>query len=287
MILATSEFDQACLRRASPSPDGRKVSTGTFQLERDRERERLKNVKIGEEILKKDLPDIKSSAEKENPTKFIKIVIQAKPAEKRDFEMSSSESSSSSTSRSSSSSSLGAEWKEDCLEIEEIPESPTECHPPSLEVDQEDSSWSPSPCQGVSSEPGNVNLQKIEFLQPSTTFLTETGDVRAEEPFDCRQQEEDETPQEYPIQNLRNRAQRQGQLLQPIFKKTFNQRENVSEPNVVEDDPKKPSPIPVGSLSLGPFFSQPFKPVQVRTVIVKPIARCTFTNRSQGPAMAG
>ena len=235
--------------------------------------------------MKKDLPDIKSSAEKENPTKFIKIVIQAKPAEKRDFEMSSSESSSSSTSRSSSSSSLGAGWKENCLEIEEIPESPTECHPPSLEAHQEDSSWSPSPCQGVSSEPGNVNLQKIEFLQPSTTFLTETGDVRAEEPFDCRQQEEDETPQEYPIQNLRNRAQRQGQLLQPIFKKTFNQRENVSEPNVV--DPKKPSPIPVGSLSLGPFFSQPFKPVQVRIVIVKPIARCTFTNRSQGPAMAG
>ena len=237
--------------------------------------------------MKKDLPDIKSSAEKENPTKFIKIVIQAKPAEKRDFEMSSSESSSSSTSRSSSSSSLGAEWKENCLEIEEIPESPTECHPPSLEVDQEDSSWSPSPCQGVSSEPGNVNLQKIEFLQPSTTFLTETGDVRAEEPFDCRQQEEDETPQEYPIQNFRNRAQRQGQLLQPIFKKTFNQRENVSEPNVVEGDPKKPSPIPVGSLSLGPFFSQPFKPVQVRIVIVKPIARCTFTNRSQDSAMAG
>ena len=77
---------------------GRKVSTGTFELEKDRERERLKNVKLGEEILNKDLPDIKNSAK--SPTKFIKIVIQAKPAERIDQEVSSSASSSSSSSTS-------------------------------------------------------------------------------------------------------------------------------------------------------------------------------------------
>ena len=67
---------------------GRKVSTGTFELEKDRERERLKNVKLGEEVLNKDVPDIKNSAK--SPTKFIKIVIQAKPAERIDQEEASS-----------------------------------------------------------------------------------------------------------------------------------------------------------------------------------------------------
>jgi len=266
---------QARLRRASPSPVGRKVSTGTFELERDQERERLKNVKIGEEILKKDLPDVRSSAEKESPTKFIKIVIQAKPAEKKDLEMSSSESSSSSsTSRSSSSSSLAAEWKENCLEIEEMPESPTECQSPVLEVPQE-GSWSPSPCQEIPIKEGNVKLPKVEFLQPSTVFLTETGDGVVEEPFDSYQQEEDTTPVEYPIQNFRNRAQRQEQPLQPIFKKTFvplkiqNQKENVKEPAVskAEAGPSeqiKQSPNLMDCQAMGPFFSQPFKPVQVQ-----------------------
>ena len=268
------------MRRASPSPVGRKVSTGTFELERDQERERLKNVKIGEEILKKDLPDVRSSAEKESPTKFIKIVIQAKPAEKKDLEMSSSESSSSSsTSRSSSSSSLAAEWKENCLEIEEMPESPTECQSPVLEVPQE-GSWSPSPCQEMPIQEGNVKLPKVEFLQPSTVFLTETGDGVVEEPFDSYQQEEDTTPVEYPIQNFRNRAQRQEQPLQPIFKKTFvplkiqNQKENVKEPAVskAEAGPSeriKQSPNLMDCQAMGPFFSQPFKPVQVKAAIGK------------------
>merc|ERR1711974_568881 len=233
-------------------------------------RERLKNVKIGEEILKKDLPDVKSSAEKASPTKFIKIVIQAKPAEKKDWEMSSSESSSSSTSRSSSSSSLAAEWKENCLEIEEMPESPTECQSPAVEVPQGES-WSPSPCQEIPIKDGNVKLAKVDFLQPSTVFLTETGDGMVEEPFDSHQEEEDTSPMEYPIQNFRNRAQRQEQPLQPIFKKTFSplkmqtQKENVAEPDVskveaIPSEPVKQSPNLMDCHAMGPFFSQPFKP---------------------------
>jgi len=276
---------QARLRKASPSPVGRKVSTGTFELERDQERERLKNVKVGEEILKKDLPDVKSSAEKGSPTKFIKIVIQAKPAEKKDWETSSSESSSSSTSRSSSSSSLAAEWRENCLEIEEMPESPTECQSPALEVpngdssllhpipinaskDQEDS-WSPSPCKEMPLEEENEKLQKVEFLQPSTVFLTETEDGMVEEPLDYQQQEEDRS--EYPIQNFRNRAQRQEQPLQPIFKKTFGpmkvqqRKENKTEPKRSPIEPVlQSSNLMDCSQSMGPFFSQPFKPVQVQ-----------------------
>jgi len=280
---------QARLQKASPSPVGRKVSTGTFELERDLERERLKNVKVGEEILKKDLPDVRSSAEKGSPTKFIKIVIQAKPAEKKDWETSSSESSSSSssTSRSSSSSSLAAEWRENCLEIEEMPESPTECMSPALEVPHGDSSflhpipinvskaqedsWSPSPCKEMPSEEENVKLQKVEFLQPSTVFLTETEDGMVEEPFDSDHKEE--ATSEYPIQNFRNRAQRQEQPLQPIFKKAFgsmkfqqHQKANEIKPEgSPSDEPvKQSSNLMDCSQSMGPFFSQPFKPVQVQ-----------------------
>jgi len=277
---------QARLRKASPSPVGRKVSTGTFELEKDHERDRLKNVKVGQEILKKDLPDVKISAEKGSPTKFIKIVIQAKPAEKKDWETSSSESSSSSsTSRSSSSSSLAAEWRESCLEIEEMPESPTECMSPASEVHNEDSlmlypipmnvskaqedSWSPSPCKEMPSEEESVKLQKVEFLQPSTIFLTETEDGRVEEPLDSQNKEEDRS--EYPIQNFRNRAQRQEQPLQPIFKKTFgplkvqHQKENEMKLEGVPSEPVKQSlNLMDCSQSMGPFFSQPFKPVQVQ-----------------------
>ena len=278
------------MRKASPSPVGRKVSTGTFELERDQERERLKNVKIGEEILKKDLPEVKSSSTKDSPTKFIKIVIQAKPAEKKDWEMSSSESSSSSTSRSSSSSSLAAEWKENCLEIEEMPESPTECQSPALEVPQGDS-WSPSPCQETPSKQGNVDLPKVEFLQPSTVFLTETEDGVVEEPFDSQRQEEDATAAEYPIQNFRNRAQRQEQPLQPIFRKTFSplkvqsQKEDVSKAEASPSESTiKQSPNLMDCQAMGPFFSQPFKPVQVRTAIgrfsiMRTIIRCSNGER--------
>jgi len=261
---------QARLRKASPSPVGRKVSTGTFELEKNEERERLKNVRIGEQILKKDLPDVKSSASKESPTKFIKIVIQAKPAEKKDWEMSSSESSSSSTSRSSSSSSLAAEWKENCLEIEEMPESPTECQSPALEVPQGDS-WSPSPCQEIPGPSKQGNLPKVEFLQPSTVFLTETEDGVVEEPFDSQRQEEDATAAEYPIQNFRNRAQRQEKPLQPIFKKTFSplkvqpHKEDKSRTEASGSEPTiKQSPNLMDCQAMGPFFSQPFKPVQVQ-----------------------
>jgi len=289
---------QARLQKASPSPVGRKVSTGTFELERDQERERLKNVKVGEEILQKDLPDVKSLAEKGSPTKFIKIVIQAKPAEKKDWETSSSESSSSSsTSRSSSSSSLAAEWRENCLEIEEMPESPTECISPAFEVPQGDSSmlypvpidevpqgdsssmlypipmnvpkgqedsWSPSPCKEMPSEQENM---KVEFLQPSTVFLTEAEDGRVEEPLDSQHKEEDRS--EYPIQNFRNRAQRQEQPLQPIFKKTFSPMK-VQQHQKEKEMKGGPSDEPVKqnrmdcTQSMGPFFSQPFKPVQVQ-----------------------
>ena len=246
-------------------------------------------MKVGEEILKKDLPDVRSSAEKGSPTKFIKIVIQAKPAEKKDWETSSSESSSSSssTSRSSSSSSLAAEWRENCLEIEEMPESPTECMSPALEVPHGDSSflhpipinvskaqedsWSPSLCKEIPSEEENVKLQKVEFLQPSTVFLTETEDGMVEEPLDSEHKEE--ATSEYPIQNFRNRAQRQEQPLQQIFKKTFgpmkfqqHQKANDMKPGgSPSDEPvKQSSNLMDCSQSMGPFFSQPFKPVQVK-----------------------
>jgi len=269
---------QARLRKASPSPVGRKVSTGTFELEKDGERERLKNVKLGEEVLNKDVPDIKNSAK--SPTKFIKIVIQAKPAERIDQEEASSSSSSSSssrsTSRSSSSSSLGAEWRENCLEIEEMPESPSEeHHQPVLELPQEDS-WSPSPCQeSHSDEQANM---KVEFLQPSTIFLTDTEAGMVEEPLDSSQQDGCEGAlEEYPIQNFRNRAQRQDQPLQPIFKKSFrpmkiHQNDTMTETEtskqadggVTVHKPEKQSPSLMDCQSMGPFFSQPFKPVQVQ-----------------------
>jgi len=269
---------QARLRKASPSPSpvGKKVSTGTFELEKDRERERLKNVKLGEEILNKDMPDIKNSAK--SPTKFIKIVIQAKPAERIDQEeasSSSSSSSSSTTSRSSSSSSLGAEWREKCLEIEEMPESPSEeHHQPVLELPQEDS-WSPSPCQESHSEE-QANM-KVEFLQPSTIFLTDSEAGMVEEPLDSSQQDGyQEALEEYPIQNFRNRAQRQDPSLQPIFKKTFrplkiHQNDSMTETETSQQadggdvhKPEKKSPSLMECQSMGPFFSQPFKPVQVQ-----------------------
>jgi len=268
---------QARLRKASPSPVGRKVSTGTFELEKDRERERLKNVKLGEENLNKNVPDIKNSAK--SPTKFIKIVIQAKPAERIDPEeasSSSSSSSSSTTSRSSSSSSLGAEWRESCLEIEEMPESPSEeHHQPVLELPQEDS-WSPSPCRESHSEE-QANM-KVEFLQPSTVFLTDTEAGMVEEPLDSSQKDGcQEALEEYPIQNFRNRAQRQDQPLQPIFKKTFkplkiHQNDSMTETETSEqteggvtvNKPGKQSPNLLECQSMGPFFSQPFKPVQVQ-----------------------
>ena len=258
---------------------GRKVSTGTFELEKDGERERLKNVKLGEEVLNKDVPDIKNSAK--SPTKFIKIVIQAKPAERIDQEEASSSSSSSSssrsTSRSSSSSSLGAEWRENCLEIEEMPESPSEeHHQPVLELPQEDS-WSPSPCQESHSEE-QANMKKVEFLQPSTVFLTDTEAGMVEEPLDSSQQEGCQGAlEEYPIQNFRNRAQRQDQPLQPIFKNSFRPLKIHNNDSMTETEtskqaeegggvhkPEKQSPSLMECQSMGPFFSQPFKPVQVK-----------------------
>ena len=255
---------------------GRKVSTGTFELEKDRERERLKNVKLGEETLNKDVPDIKNSAK--SPTKFIKIVIQAKPAERIDQEEASSSSSSSfssTTSRSSSSSSLGAEWRENCLEIEEMPESPSEeHHQPVLELPQEDS-WSPSPCQESHSEK-QANM-KVEFLQPSTIFLTDTEAGMVEEPLDSSQKDGCQGAlEEYPIQNFRNRAQRQDQPLQPIFKKSFrplkiHQNDSKTERETSKQadggdvhKPGKQSPSLMDCQPMGPFFSQQFKPVQVK-----------------------
>merc|ERR1719234_1830283 len=147
--------------------------------------------------------------------------------------------------------------EESCLEIEEMPESPTECMSPALEVPQGDSSsmlypipidvskaqedsWSPSPCKEMPLEEESVKLPKVEFLQPSTVFLTETEDGMVQEPFDSQPKEEDRS--EYPIQNFRNRAQRQEQPLQPIFKKTFgpmkvqHQKENEIKPEGVPSE---------------------------------------------------
>ena len=121
------------------------------------------------------------------------------------------------------------------------------------------------------SEEENVKLQKVEFLQPSTVFLTETEDGMVEEPFDSDHKEE--ATSEYPIQNFRNRAQRQEQPLQPIFKKAFgsmkfqqHQKANEMKPGgSPSDEPvKQSSNLMDCSQSMGPFFSQPFKPVQVK-----------------------
>merc|ERR1719234_667908 len=118
-------------------------------------------------------------------------------------------------------------------------------HPIPIDVSKaQEDSWSPSPCKEMPSEEENVKLQKVEFLQPSTVFLTETEDGMVEEPLDSQQQKEDRS--EYPIQNFRNRAQRQEQPLQPIFKKTFSpmkvqqhQKENEMKPE------RSPSDEPV------------------------------------------
>jgi len=157
-----------------------------------------------------------------------------------------------------------------------MPESPSEeHHQPVLELPQEDS-WSPSPCQeSHSEEQGNV---KVEFLQPSTIFMTDAEAGLVEEPLDFSQQEGcQEALEEYPIQNFRNRAQRQDQPLQPIFKKSFRplkihqndsktERETSKQANggVTGNKPENQSPSLMECQSMGPFFSLPFKPVQVQ-----------------------
>jgi len=247
---------QARLRKASPSPVGRKTSTGTFQLEKSKESDRLKDVKVEEATIEKprvtitpsrdtwslggadsnrdtEIRDIgRSSPATSRSTTFrpstpnsqmktIKIVIQAK----KEKEKSSSEtSSSSSTSRSSSSSSLAEEWKKSCLEIEEIPESPV---PPEVKAaaSPKSGSWSPSP--------------SVEFLQPSTVFITEAPEGIVETPVDPDQQ--------YPIHNLRNRNQSsQGSSF------TFSPTESTSSSQTT-------------SQPVSPFFSQPFSPIQVQS----------------------
>merc|ERR1712013_821925 len=79
-----------------------------------------------------------------------------------------------------------------------------------------------------------------------------------------------------PIQNFRNRAQRQDPSLQPIFKKTFrplkiHQNDSMTETEASQQadggdvhKPEKKSPSLMECQSMGPFFSQPFKPVQVQ-----------------------
>ena len=203
---------QAKLKKASPVLT-RKVSTGTFELEADRQKEGMKNVKVVEETIETVLPKVdlrgmkkpqtikdveaKSETKPKNetlpvqqvttsstPLKTIKIVIQAKTAP----EPASSESSSSSTSRSSSSNSLAEEWKENCLEIEELPESPTV-----MEI---------SASNPEKASEGDEPV--IEFLQPSAVFITEADEGQVEEPYNSHDQYQEY--QEYPIQNFRNKS---------------------------------------------------------------------------------
>ena len=87
-----------------------------------------------------------------------------------------------------------------------------------------------------------------------------------EEPFDSEKQGEDAT--EYPIQNFRNRAKRQEQSLQPNLK-VQSQTKNVMDPVVskAEASPSEPTIKQSPNLihqPMGPFFNQPFKPVQVK-----------------------
>lgn len=253
---------QARLRKASPSPAGRKASTGTFELERNAESERLKNVRVNEETVERPRVTVTPSTERglhaardttdthntaanntgrtsaagpstarpntarastpNSQMKTIKIVIQAKT----DKEKSSSASSSSTTSRSSSSSSLDEEWKRSCLEIEEIPESPLPV-PVAASASPKSGSWSPS----------------VEFLQPSTVFITEAPDGDVEEPVD--------PDQLYPIQNFRNRSQPSSQQAGPSYSQTFSPPQNKSGCQ----QPCQP---------VGPFFNQPFSPIQVQ-----------------------
>lgn len=241
---------QARLRRASPSP-ARKTSAGTFELEKGSDQERLQNVRLNEKIVEpkqirpnsvrlkdeavesnqptfrlntpsKGKPEPQSTYRPNTPSKgqmkTIKIVIQA-TTEK---ESSSSASSSSSTSRSSSSSSLDEEWKKSCLEIEEIPESPTEI-------------------KDITSEPDTAaDEPSVEFLQPSTVFITEAPEGRVEEPLDINE--------EYPIQNLRNRRQQNSHQTDSVFNKAFIPVEKASVP-------QEPSSQP--------FFSHPLSPLQI------------------------
>ena len=119
---------------------------------------------------------------------------------------------------------------------------------------------------------------KVEFLQPSTIFLTDTEAGMVEEPLDSSQQEGCQGAlEEYPIQNFRNRAQRQDQPLQPIFKNSFRPLKIHNNDSMTETEtskqaeegggvhkPEKQSPSLMECQSMGPFFSQPFKPVQVK-----------------------
>merc|ERR1719234_2837029 len=133
------------------------------------------------------------------------------------------------------------------IPIDEVPQGDSSLlHPIPMNASKaQEDSWSPSPCKEMPSEEEDVKLQKVEFLQPSTIFLTETEDGMVEEPLDSQQQKEDRS--EYPIQNFRNRAQRQEQPLQPIFKKTFSpmkvqqQQENEKKPEGRPSEPVKQS----------------------------------------------